>query len=358
MTSNVPTSSTQKNRSAGRAGKRDCAIKCWTFTLNNPTSGESESIKRSITTKEVRFGIIGSEVGDSGTPHLQGFIRLWKPLRMAGVKKLISPRAHLEKARGTDKQNKAYCSKEGKVFLEVGECDSGATPGNIQDQLSGRIREIIKLRSSGNRPDQILEDERFAGTYARYTKSIEMAIGTKNQAKMAERIKAGYQGIIWNRWQYHLVRYVENEPSKRKIKWYVDLEGNKGKTFMSIFLVVRHGAFRCENGRSQDLIHAYKGERIVVFDFSRSQEEHINYCVIESMKNGIMFSPKYESGMKMFPPPHVIVFANFPPDKLKLSEDRWNIYEMDENDMLPTQAAVVKEEEEEAIIITDSEDEY
>nr|KAG5709282.1 hypothetical protein BaRGS_018034 [Batillaria attramentaria] len=84
-------------------------------------------------------------------------------------------------------------------------------------------------------------------------------------------------------------------------------------------------AARYENGKSTDTKHAYSGERIVIFNLTRSQEDHINYEIIESIKNVIIFSPKYESGMKIFEPPHVVVFANFSPNLSKLSQDRWDI---------------------------------
>jgi len=43
------------------------------------------------------------------------------------------------------------------------------------------------------------------------------------------------------------------------------------------------------------------------------------------LKDGVVFSGKYEGGARLFPPPHVIIFANFLPDFTKLSADRWVI---------------------------------
>ena len=46
-----------------------------------------------------------------------------------------------------------------------------------------------------------------------------------------------------------------------------------------------------------------------------------NYEALESLKNGAMFSPKYESKSKVYDMPHVIVFANWQPDRIGLSID-------------------------------------
>jgi len=55
------------------------------------------------------------------------------------------------------------------------------------------------------------------------------------------------------------------------------------------------------------------------------QGDFIQYDFLEELKNGYVFSPKYESKNKSFPTPHVVVLMNEIPDKSKLSEDRYNI---------------------------------
>ena len=65
-----------------------------------------------------KYLIYGREVGDEGTPHLQGYVQLKKITRLTGMKKL-HPTAHWEVAKGTEEQNRTYCSKEGD-FQEFG----------------------------------------------------------------------------------------------------------------------------------------------------------------------------------------------------------------------------------------------
>ena len=71
--------------------------------------------------------------------------------------------------------------------------------------------------------------------------------------------------------------------------------------------------------------------KIVLLDIPRSAEGYINYGVLEQLKNGLLYSGKYEGGKCLFDDVHVVVFANFMPDRSQFSEDRWNIIELNEN---------------------------
>lgn len=90
------------------------------FTLNNFTDGEQQDLTEFIEKDgRIQYFICGEESGDNlGTTHLQGYIRFdrknfkcrqgtmsfWK-----GIPGLA--RAHFEPARGSDEDNKIYCSK-------------------------------------------------------------------------------------------------------------------------------------------------------------------------------------------------------------------------------------------------------
>ena len=73
-----------------KMGKRFC------FTLNNWHQKDIDAMKK----LDVSYMVVGIEVGEKGTPHLQGYVRFKKVHKFNAVKKMIGARAHIENARG------------------------------------------------------------------------------------------------------------------------------------------------------------------------------------------------------------------------------------------------------------------
>lgn len=92
----------------------------WCFTLNNWTDDEVQRTE-SFSGKYIIYGF---EVGESQTPHLQGYCEYENPVGMTRVKKDISSRVHIEKRQGTQSQAITYCKKDGN-WWEKGEPRKG-----------------------------------------------------------------------------------------------------------------------------------------------------------------------------------------------------------------------------------------
>lgn len=93
----------------------------WCFTLNNYAPIDvmtlllSPTEEHRVSTPVVTYICFGEEVGESGTPHLQGYLELKTKSRLAGVKKITGlEKAHFEMRRGTQQQAVDYCKKDGK----------------------------------------------------------------------------------------------------------------------------------------------------------------------------------------------------------------------------------------------------
>lgn len=88
------------------------------FTLNNWTDGELASLSGKVP-DQLRYFVAGKEVGESGTPHLQGYAYTEGQRTHAWFKTLIGNRAHIEFTKGTHEQAISYCKKDGD-FVELG----------------------------------------------------------------------------------------------------------------------------------------------------------------------------------------------------------------------------------------------
>lgn len=85
------------------------------FTINN-YNDDDESFLRDL---DCKYLIYGKEIGESGTPHLQGFVYFKNARRFKAVAKLHK-HWHIEITVGTIDQNIDYCSKDGN-FIEIGD---------------------------------------------------------------------------------------------------------------------------------------------------------------------------------------------------------------------------------------------
>lgn len=90
----------------------------WVFTLNNYTDDERAALAK-FATESCDYLTYGKEVGEEGTPHLQGYFCLKTKKKFLTVKNLLFPRIHLEVKRGSVRSAVDYCHKDGD-FLTIG----------------------------------------------------------------------------------------------------------------------------------------------------------------------------------------------------------------------------------------------
>ena len=117
-------------------------------------------------------------------------------------------------------------------------------------------------------------------------------------------------------------------PDKREIIFIVDRAGDQGKSWFARYFCDRHDdAMIIVPGKKADMAYVVREDCKTFFlDCPRSKQgEYIQYDFLEELKNGYLFSPKYESKVKSFNAPHVVVFMNESPDMEKLSADRYSI---------------------------------
>lgn len=149
-----------------------------------------------------------------------------------------------------------------------------------------------------------------------------------------EQLLEEYKDTEWKPWQQDVLCELDKDPDPRKVSWYWEPDGNAGKSYLTRYLVLKHQVIiAC--GKKADVFHQVLtfcqkhphslGPRVVILDIPRSGREWINYGILESLKDGVLYSGKYEGGQVVIARPHVVCFANFPPDEMAMSQDRWSV---------------------------------
>lgn len=263
---------TQNDTSALGNTRTNARSRKWVFTLNNWTKDEFDILVAMMTQKKGTF-CIGKEIGECGTPHLQGYVE-FKNARTFDSLKKINDRIHWEKARGNRKQNVLYCSKDNNV-----------------------------------------------------TSTFPLPL--KN------RLLKQYDDVEWRPWQRLIIDIIESDViDTRSIHWFWEPKGNVGKSYLCKYLYLKYDAI-IASGKKDNIFNQIKiwmdahedtSPNIILVDIPRTNLEYINYSALEEIKNGLIYSGKYEGGVCAFECPKVIVFANDTPDTNKMSEDRWKIH--------------------------------
>jgi len=282
-------------------------------TVNNWTEIMLSNLQ---TVDIINYGIVGEEVGESGTPHLQGYLQLSQPQTISAFQKKLKAKdikCTILVAKGSLEQNVKYCSKDDKVH----EWGVKKTQGKRSDMI-----DIVDMIKSDITDVDIVD--KHPGSWMRYNKSFDKYRKILKRIGVTAKNKEMMETIHLRDWQKDAVERLLVQDD-RKVLWIIDRIGNAGKSFLSLYLGTIHNAFEITSGKTSDIAYAYNFEKIVVFDFVRQKQDYVNYGVIEDFKNGRIFSPKYESHTIRFEPAKVIVFSNWEPDQKMLSHDRWDI---------------------------------
>lgn len=242
------------------------------FTLNNYKNDDYSKLLQFCEKCQFKY-IIGKEVGESGTPHLQGYIEFGKQLSFKQIKE-INNEMHFERPLGSRTDNIKYCSKDGDYVT------------NFKEPLH-------------------------------------------------KRLLKKYNNINWKDWQQNIINIVESEPDDRTIHWYWEPTGKVGKSFLAKYLILKYDAIIC-SGKQDNVFNQVKtwmdknkneeSPKVIVCDIPRTCLNYLNYGTLEKLKDGALYSGKYEGGICILDNVHVICLANVPPDTHTMSADRWDIH--------------------------------
>lgn len=270
-TPNTPDELLGNTKTKSSIREQQCKMYC--FTYNNYNDESVIKLKNTLNT--LGKWIFGYEIGEKGTPHLQGFINLNVKKSMSCLIKTINIKEiHFEKCKGSQGDNEKYCTK----------------------------------------------DNNYESNY--FIKDEELEILSPK---------------LFKPWMVDIDKLTDESADKRAVYWFWEPIGGVGKSSFCKYLCYAKNAIYIDEGKKSDIINiiynvkSINSKSIIVIDIPRNNGNKVSYKAIEQIKNGMICNTKYETGMKLFNSPHVIIFSNMPPDESELSKDRWRIFDISEN---------------------------
>ncbi|AXH77888.1 MAG: putative viral replication protein [Tethyvirus abatis] len=287
----------------------------WCFTINNPTPQQEVDLAQYLGSDDITYGVYGKETGESGTPHFQGFLILTRTRTFRYVRTKIP--GHIEKARGSSRQAATYCKKD-NAFTEF-----GIFPGSQGSRTD--LDTVLEwsdqfARDIGRAPTSPEVAQEHPSIYIRYPRVVRALFHRAERPQLRS-------GEL-REWQQLLDDTLSQDTDDRSILFYIDEDGGKGKTwFQQYYLSKEKSSQLLTIGKRDDLAHAIdETARVVMFNVPRGGNEYLQYTILEQLKDRMVFSPKYNSRLKlMVQTPHVVVFMNEHPDMTKMSADRYVI---------------------------------
>jgi len=296
------------------------------FTFNNYTPETLLKARGAVGQAGIKYIAWGMEVGESGTPHMQGYIQSNQD-KYARLMKVIGT-CHMEKQKGDSTQALDYCKKEGD-FVEFGAYEFIESPKKRQGVRTDHVK-MHELVKEGKTYQELVEID--FGYVAKYGRLIKEQVAVQRQAAGKSALLAEYEGVVWKPWQSAVLDLIKETPNRRVIHWIWEGVGNVGKSWLAKYILLTEDALLMESGKKVDMayIFAQKPTKIVMIDLSRTSapvdgKDYLGgmYSLCENLKNGTVMSTKYECASVQFMVPHVIVFANWEPDYTKWSGDRY-----------------------------------
>ena len=141
-------------------------VRAWVFTINNYTP-DHETLLQHL---DCQYIVYGRETGDSGTPHLQGYVLFRKKLARGGVSRKI-PNAYLAPRNGTHEEARNYCIKDGD-FYERGEPPLSASQASSRGGAATAAK-WMAIQAAAKRGDVDWVAEHHPKEYVLYKPRLE-----------------------------------------------------------------------------------------------------------------------------------------------------------------------------------------
>lgn len=291
----------------------------WCFTYNNYDAAVERLIVAFFEHEDVTYGIYGRELAPgTGTPHLQGFVVLRRPQRLSFLRNRLGNRGHYERTVSSSHDAAEYCKKDGD-YVEVGQVPTDQGRRRDLDEFLEWGTEFIQRRGRAPTSPEIARERPHE--YLRYPRAINLFANRAPPAVLREGVPRG--------WQLELAEELDAPADDRRVIFYVDPEGGKGKSWFQQWYFTKNPEKTqiLSIGKRDDLTYMINPLcSVFFFNIPRQGMQFLQYVVLEQLKDRLVHSHKYQSRIKvLMRNSHVVVFSNEAPPLDTMSEDRYDI---------------------------------
>lgn len=212
----------ERNKSQSERNKSQ-KHRSYVFTVNNWT--EEDLAKARSVLMDSKYGIIGKEVGEQGTPHLQGYVSFNNPRGFESVRKSLGGRAHIKVAKGSAYENFIYCSKD-KDFEEFGTRPEENSSGQGKRTDISTIKTMVYEGCS-------MKDICVVATSLQSIRMAEIMLRyTEKQRNWLPNVKWywGESGVGKTRWAFEQFDY-NCWCSAKDLRWWDGYDGHENVIF-------------------------------------------------------------------------------------------------------------------------------
>ena len=243
--------------------------KNFTFTVNNYSQDHIDMLKE----HNCRAMGYGKEVGDSGTPHLQGWVCYINARQFSAVVKKL-PGAHVEIMKSKLEVNRKYCAKDGD-YIEWGDIP-------------------------------MTQEEKGKEEKERWIRNLDLAKAGKVEEIDAD-IQMRYYGTIKK-------IAADHAPKPKPVdeldnRWYYGASGT-GKSKLA--RTDNPGAYIKLNNKWWD---GYDGEDVVIIDDFDKYDIALSGH-LKRWSDHYPFPAEFKGGVKVIRPKRIIVTSNYSPEEI------------------------------------------
>lgn len=240
--------------------------------------------------------IYQEEIGQSGTPHLQGYVELKKQWRLAALKTYLGgDHVHIERRMGTQQEAVTYNSKEDTRKVGTSPYEYG------EKRTQGKRSDILTLRDAvyaGKRKRDIIADDELAVVHCKYHRWYNDIVSQTRPERVGQLkviLHVGKTGT-------GKTRYVEDKHLKDKEYWVAP---------------VSNGTVWFDN---------YDGHQTVLIDDFAGAASHMTLSMLLNILDRYVRQVPTKGGHVWWYPSTIYITTNIHPIKWYKWEDRQEQY--------------------------------